>query len=367
MFGGVYKGAKVLVTGNTGFKGAWLSLWLNRLGAEVIGLSDSIPTQPSLFEIAQISASTTQYWVDVRDTGEVESVVKKEKPDFVFHLAAQSVVKRSFDDPLETLSTNVMGTANVLNALKKLKKACAVVVVTSDKCYNNKEWERGYIETDELGGKDIYSASKACAEHVVAAYVKSFFSHEEQPLISIASARAGNVIGGGDWSDHRIIPDLIRALSNNEVLEIRHPEATRPWQFVMQPLSGYLQLGQQLSNNADLHGEAFNFGPELDKEVTVWNLLQSLNNELTNKPLEQVAEYKGNHDKREAGLLQLNCTKAIEILGWHPVLSFQQSVSFTASWYKSFLAADTDLHDLTLEQINTFCQMAAEKEVVWLK
>ena len=366
MFGGVYDNVKVLITGNTGFKGAWLSLWLDKLGAEVIGLSDGVPTEPSLYEIAEVSDITKQYWVDVRNAAALQKVIEDEKPEIIFHLAAQSVVKRSFDDPLDTLTTNVIGTANVLNAVKVINRKCIVLVVTSDKCYDNKEWERGYKETDELGGKDIYSASKACAEHVVYAYVASFFSNTDTD-IRVASARAGNVIGGGDWSDHRIIPDLIRALEVGNTLEIRHPEATRPWQFVMQPLSGYLQLVQQLMGNKNLHGEAFNFGPDLDKDVTVWELLKTLNKHLTNKPIEQVAEYKGNHDSREAGLLKLNCEKAERMLTWDPVLSFEESVAYTADWYKKYLAGANGLNELTLQQINAYCQMAEKKGAIWTK
>lgn len=365
MFGGVYNNAKVLVTGNTGFKGAWLSLWLHQLGAQVIGLSDTVPTTPSLFEIASLKDFTKQYWVDVRDAGKVQEVVLTEKPEFIFHLAAQSVVKRSFDDPLDTLTTNVIGTANVLSAVKKLETKCTVVAVTSDKCYRNKECEQGYAETDELGGKDIYSASKACAELVVHAYVSSFFHVEENNKIRVASARAGNVIGGGDWSDHRIIPDMVRALETDVTLEIRHPEATRPWQYVLQPLSGYLQLGQQLSINKLLHGEAFNFGPDLDRDVTVWNLLETFNKYITHKPTDEIVEYKGNHDKREAGLLKLNCDKAIQVLNWHPVLTFEQSVELTAHWYKLYLNGGKGLYELTLQQIESYCAMAREKEAAW--
>lgn len=366
MFGGVYQNKKVLITGNTGFKGAWLSLWLHQLGAEVIGLSDSVPTEPSLYNIASAGDVTKQYWVDVRDVKALEDVIKDEKPDMIFHLAAQSVVKRSFDDPLDTLTTNIIGTANLLNAVKVIDRKCTVLIVTSDKCYDNKEWERGYVETDELGGKDIYSASKACAEHVVYAYVKSFFNNIDTD-IRVATARAGNVIGGGDWSDHRIIPDLIRALEQGDVLEIRHPEATRPWQFVMQPLSGYLQLVQQLTENKELHGEAFNFGPELDEDVTVWELLKTFNSHLTDKHIEEIAEYKGNFDNREAGLLKLNCEKAEHVLTWDPVLTFEESVTFTADWYKSYLDGSDDLNELTLKQINTYCEMAKAKNALWVK
>ncbi len=362
MFGGKYKGAKVLVTGNTGFKGSWLCLWLQQLGAEVVGLADAIPTSPALYTILKLEDTIKQHWVDVRNAEAVLEAVRAEAPDIIFHMAARSVVRHGFTDPLGTLAVNAMGTANVLDAVRQIGKPCSVVVVTSDKCYDNKEWPWGYRETDALGGKDIYSASKASAEHIARAYVSSFFSDNDN--IRVATARSGNVIGGGDWSDHRIIPDFIRAIETHTKMALRHPEATRPWQFVLEPVSAYLRLGQLLQTNADIQGEAFNFGPGYANSITVATLLETLNERMTDKPLADVVIQSEDKDHREAGLLKLTWDKAHAQLQWAPVLSYSETMDLTADWYRAYLAGN-DMLALTQHQIEGYFNKANNQHLTW--
>jgi CDP-glucose 4,6-dehydratase len=247
----IYCGKKILITGHTGFKGCWLSIWLQNMGAEVIGLSNAIPTNPSMFRLLNLEARIRTIWADVRDKKIIKEVFEKEAPDFVFHLAAQAIVSKSYIDPIETIESNVIGTANILNGLMNLTNVCSAVIVTSDKCYENNEWPWGYRENDSLGGKDIYSASKACAEILIHSFIQSYFKDSE--TVRIASARAGNVIGGGDWAKDRVIPDCIRAWKNKIPVEIRSPESTRPWQHVLEPLGGYLLLGKALYQNKKTH------------------------------------------------------------------------------------------------------------------
>lgn len=363
MFGGIYRGAKVLVTGNTGFKGSWLCLWLQQLGAEVIGLADSIPTSPALYEVLQLQQHIKQHWVDVRNAEAVQDVIRTEAPNIVFHMAARSVVRHGFTDPLGTLAVNAMGTANVLEAVRQMDKPCSVVVVTSDKCYDNKEWPWGYRETDSLGGRDIYSASKASAEHITHAYVASFFKTAGNK-VRVVTARSGNVIGGGDWSDHRIVPDFIRAISLGAKMELRHPEATRPWQFVLEPVSGYLRLGQMLHNNNSIHGEAYNFGPGYANSITVIALLQSLNQRMTGRPLAEIVSQSPDKDHREAGLLKLTWDKAHAHLHWAPLLSFDETIDLTAAWYGANLKGK-EMMALTKQQIAGYFEKAVTQKIAW--
>ncbi len=362
MFGGKYKGAKVLVTGNTGFKGSWLCLWLQKLGANVVGLADAIPTSPAMYDLLKLEKTIKQYWVDVRNSDAVLEVVRAEAPDIVFHMAARSVVRHGFTDPLGTLAVNAMGTANLLEAIRQLAKPCRVVVVTSDKCYDNKEWPWGYRETDALGGRDIYSASKASAEHITHAYVASFFGNNDD--IKVVTARSGNVIGGGDWSDHRIVPDFIRAVEAKTKMELRHPEATRPWQFVLEPVSAYLRLGQVLQTGNDIHGEAFNFGPGYANSITVATLLETLNKRMTDKPLSEVVTQSEDKDHREAGLLKLTWDKAHAQLQWAPVLSFNETIDLTADWYRAYLAGE-EMLTVTQQQIEGYYQKAVNQKLTW--
>lgn len=363
MFNSIYKGKKVIVTGHTGFKGSWLSLWLYKLGAEVVGISNEIPTEPSLFKSVQLNNLVKDIRLDIRDFESLKTVFIEEKPDFVFHLAAQPIVSLSYSDPLGTLSTNIMGTANILESLRLLQNKCISVIVTSDKCYDNVEWEWGYKETDHLGGKDIYSGSKGGAELVFKSYFHSFLKNMSN--IRIATARAGNVIGGGDWAMDRIVPDCMKAWSMKESVEIRSPKATRPWQHVLEPISGYLNLAEQLFENSDLNGSSFNFGPKSEYSQTVQKLLGDLSISWHFENMDAAYEITDNIKFHEAGLLKLNCDKALYNLKWLPALDYDQLISFTGSWYYKFYNTDENLFDLTMNQINEYENIAKAKGIKW--
>lgn len=346
----VYKNKKVLVTGHTGFKGSWLSTWLLSIGADVYGYSDNIPTSPSLFETLNLENKIHHNIGDIRDLNNFSSVINDIKPDFIFHLAAQAIVSQSFNDPLETLSSNIMGTSNLLAILKDVDFNVNVVVITSDKCYENVETYYGYRESDALGGKDIYSSSKACAELIFSSFYRSYFINK--PNVNIASARAGNVIGGGDWANDRIIADVYRSWSKSIPIEMRSPNATRPWQHVLEPLSGYLLLGTFI-NNKLYNGESYNFGPSTDKNITVNQLVTDLagswDDNLDNKIIIH-------EDKKfpECNLLKLCCDKALFELNWNPVLDYKNTVKFVSSWYESFYLKETDMYTLTVQQIKEY-------------
>ncbi|HRI80511.1 MAG TPA: CDP-glucose 4,6-dehydratase [Cyclobacteriaceae bacterium] len=366
MFGNQFKDKKIIVTGNTGFKGSWLTIWLLKLGAKVIGISRDIPTQPSMFETLGLMNKIDHRVLDIRDLDSMKKVFLEVKPDFLFHLAAQPIVARSYDDPVETISTNVLGTTNILEALRALQQPCSAVIITSDKCYDNVEWIWGYKETDALGGKDPYSASKGAAELIVKTYYQSYFS-KPGSLIRIISVRAGNVIGGGDWATSRIVPDCIRAWSENKRVEVRNPNSTRPWQHVLEPLSGYLLGAQALATGAGLvHGEAFNFGPGADQNYTVHKLLERIS-EFWPKHLEEFYTLNSTQKFKEAGLLKLNCEKAALELHWMPVLEFDQTARFTAEWYLRFYFPETgnDISLFTEEQIEEYVMMAKRKGLQW--
>ena len=270
MFDNIYKGKKVLVTGHTGFKGSWLTSWLLKLGAEVIGISKDIPTEPSMFKELGLEKKITHFLKDARDLNEVQEVIIKEVPDFVFHLAAQPIVSLSYSNPIETISSNVMGTANILEALRLSNHKCTAIIITSDKAYDNVEQIWGYKEDDHMGGKDIYSGSKGATELIIKSYFYSFFNNDSCN-VKLGIGRAGNVIGGGDWAKDRIVVDCMLAWNKGEHVEIRSPKATRPWQHVLEPLSGYLKLGFDLYNDNSLNGEGFNFGPRSEQNRTVQN------------------------------------------------------------------------------------------------
>ena len=366
MFGNIYKNKKVLVTGNTGFKGSWLTLWLLKLGARVYGISKDIPTEPSMFEELGLMKKIVHYEKDVRDLESVKNIIEEIKPDFLFHLAAQTVVSVSYSDPIETISTNVMGTTNVLEALKESNHNCVGIIITSDKCYDNVEWVWGYKETDALGGKDLYSGSKGAAEMIFKSYFHSFFKNDD-PNIKVSTTRAGNVIGGGDWAKDRIVPDCMRAWSKNEIVEIRSPNATRPWQHVLEPLSGYLALGQQLYIGKKLSGESFNFGPLSQFSHTVEELLRDLSKCWNIIDLSKA--YKATNDVKfyEAGLLKLNCDKALFHLKWLPTLSYEQLIEFTGTWYFNFYKDQINMLYYTLNQIDKYEQIASDNELQWSK
>lgn len=366
MFGNIYNKKKVLITGNTGFKGSWLTVWLLKLGAKVYGLSKDIPTDPSMFKELELNNKINHYENDVRDFDSVESMIKQVKPDFIFHLAAQALVSVSYSDPIETITTNVIGTTNILDALKQSNHHCVGIVITSDKCYDNVEWEWGYKETDALGGKDIYSGSKGAAEVVFKSYFHSFFNSDKSN-VKVATTRAGNVVGGGDWAKDRIVPDCMRAWSKNEIVEIRSPRATRPWQHVLEPLSGYLTLGQQLYSQENINGESFNFGPSAQHSHTVEDILRDMSKYWDIEDPSKAYKITDNIKFHEAGLLKLNCDKALFHLKWVPTLNYEQLVGFTGSWYFSFYKDQENMFDFTLAQIRKYEQIAISKENQWTK
>lgn len=365
-FNSIYKGKKVIVTGNTGFKGAWLSIWLLDLGAEVYGISNAVPTEPSIFKEAKLDTRLKHQFIDIRDKEKLVDAITAIQPDFVFHLAAQPIVVDSYNNPVDTFSTNVMGTVHVLEALRMLKNHCNAVIITSDKCYDNVEWVWGYKETDALGGKDPYSASKGAAEIAVKTYYHSYFSKADSH-IRIASVRAGNVIGGGDWAANRIVPDCVRAWSKGNAVEIRNPKATRPWQHVLEPLSGYLRTGELLAGNKKgIHGEAFNFGPKADQDIPVIDLLKAIaaiwkfDNDEQPFIINEVSQY------HEAGLLKLNCDKALFFMQWTPTLHFNETAEYTATWYQHYYQqSKADIFEMTLEQIHQYTATAKNNQQAW--
>lgn len=364
MFGDIYKNKKVLVTGHTGFKGSWLTVWLLKLGAKVVGVSKDIPTTPSMFEELGLQNKIKHYFEDIRNLDGIKKIIEDEKPDFLFHLAAQPIVSASYTDPIGTISSNVMGTANVLEALRLLNQECTAVIITSDKAYDNVEQVWGYKEDDKMGGKDIYSGSKGAAELVIKSYYHSFFKSKEAKT-KIAIGRAGNVIGGGDWAKDRIVVDCMLSWSNGEKVEIRSPEATRPWQHVLEPLGGYLALGQKLFEDASLHGEAFNFGPRAEQNHTVRQLLEDLSVYWNFSGASDAYSVTGNIPFHEAGLLKLNCDKALFYLKWQANLDYALTIKFTSEWYFDFYKTDKNIYDKTIEQINSYEELAAQKGLLW--
>jgi CDP-glucose 4,6-dehydratase len=340
-----WNGRRVLVLGHTGFKGSWLCLWLHRLGADVAGLALPPPTEPSLFALAELQGIIATTFGDIRGLDVITGAMRAWQPEIVFHLAAQSLVRRSYRQPVETYATNVMGTVHVLEAIRSVPSVRSVVVVTSDKCYENREWPWPYRETDAMGGHDPYSSSKGCAELVTSAYRRSFFADPRGRTVGIATARAGNVIGGGDWSEDRLVSDLIRAAVANAPLRLRNPDAVRPWQHVLEPVSGYLRLGQGLLAGEPVEGP-WNFGPTDDATVSVATLVARMQECW---PSVLVETSPGPHP-HEASILRLDCSKAAHELDWHPVWNAATTVVRTVGWYRAFhehgeLRSKDDLHD----------------------
>ncbi len=333
MFDNVFRNKKVLVTGNTGFKGSWLSSWLLMCGADVYGYSVDVPSQPSMFEVLELERKITHRSGDVRDAEEFAKFFEEVKPDFVFHLAAQAIVSTSYADPMGTITTNVTGTASVLEAVRKADWELTVVMITSDKAYDNVEWIWGYRENDALGGKDVYSGSKGAAELVIKSYWNSFIKNKNN--IKLGVARAGNVIGGGDWSADRIVVDTIKAFNEGKAVEIRSPKATRPWQHVLEPLSGYLCLAQYLCQDRVDNGEAFNFGPRAEQTKTVKQLVEDIAVNWGMNPADSV-KVTGQVPFEEATLLKLNCDKALAYLNWHSVLCYNDTVEYITKWYGEY-------------------------------
>lgn len=363
MFSEIYRDKKVLITGHTGFKGTWLTTWLLKLGAKVVGISKDIPTQPSMFEVIGLADQITQVIADIRDLNVINNLIKQERPNFIFHLAAEAIVSTSYTNPVLTMSTNIIGTLNVLESLRNHPFPCVAVFITSDKCYDNVEWIWGYRETDHLGGKDIYSGSKGAAELVIKSYFNSFF--KENHPVKLAIGRAGNVIGGGDWARDRIIVDCIRAWSQNKIVEIRSPKATRPWQHVLEPLSGYLTLGESVAKHTSLNGEAFNFGPHSEQSHTVIELLNDLAKYWGFNDSDKAYKITDNIPFHEASLLKLNCDKALFHLKWESNLKYSETITFVGDWYSSYYQRKEDMHKKTIDQINIFENLGRERHLIW--
>lgn len=345
-----FKNSKVIITGHTGFKGSWLSLWLNQMGAEVIGISNIIPTKPSHFELAGMHSFVKDIRIDIRDLETLSETISRIKPDYLFHLAAQPIVNESIKNPIDTWNVNTIGTVNILQSLLNLKNTCIGILITSDKAYDNQEWIWGYKETDRIGGGDPYSASKGGAELAISSYFRSYF--KDSSNIKIAIGRAGNVIGGGDWAPSRIVPDCIRSWQIKNSVEIRNPYSTRPWQHVLEPLSGYLSMATSLNYNKKINGQAFNFGPSLDDNKTVLEVVSTLSKHF------QFAKYEIKEQasavNRESKLLKLNCDKALTLMNWKAQYSFNETISNTAIWYKTFLDSPEKILNLSKSQINDY-------------
>jgi CDP-glucose 4,6-dehydratase len=357
-FGNAYRDKTVFVTGHTGFKGAWLSEWLLAIGARVVGYALPPSTEPALFGQLGLEQRIHRHILaDVNDRGALNTAIIDAQPDFVFHLAAQPLVRVSYRQPVDSFATNVLGTVHVLDALRGIDKPCAAVMVTTDKCYENREWIHGYRENDPLGGRDPYSASKAAAEIAIASFRSSVFGDH---AVRIASARAGNVIGGGDWAADRIVPDCVRALSAQQPISVRNPKAVRPWQHVLEPLSGYLWLAALLLHNPSL-ASAFNFGPTHDANRTVAQLTAEI---LQHWP----GEWCDRSDPtapHEANLLQLSIDKAHAQLGWVPVWSFSETVAETIRWYRESTKCGFDSRSLTEQQIHAYTLAATKRGLPW--
>lgn len=351
-----WQGKRVLVTGHTGFKGSWLTHWLSRMGATITGFALAPPTEPNLYTLSEAGALIRPLTGDLRDLEAVRKVFRDADPEIVFHLAAQSLVRVSYREPLETLATNVMGTAHVLEAARDARVA-AVVVATSDKCYENRGSTRGYVETDPLGGTDPYSGSKACAELVTAAYRHSFFSDGD--AARIATVRAGNVIGGGDWAEDRLVPDVIAALSSGVPVRIRRPDAVRPWQHVLEPLHGYLMLAERLAGGPEQFASAWNFGPP-----TLGQSVKDIVRRMIESWGSGSYEVDAGVHPHEASLLHVDSTKAASALGWSPHLSFDETVDWTVAWYREQLdgASARTLVERDIERFEPRCDCGARND-----
>ena len=355
-----FKNKTIIVTGHTGFKGSWLSLWLKILGAKVVGLSINIPSSPSHFGVLKLQKNIIHKRMDIRNLKLLKKTFKKYQPDYVFHLAAQSLVKKSYLDPTYTWETNTIGTLNVLESLREMKKNCIVVLITSDKSYKNLEIKRGYNESDILGGKDPYSASKASAELAIQSHISSFFPLKKTKVL-IGVARAGNVIGGGDWSENRLIPDCVKSWSKNKRALIRNPNSTRPWQHVLEAVGGYLLFASTLKKNKKLHGEAFNFGPNSSKNYKVIFLVKLMRKYW--KKISWKVAYKNKKNFQESNLLKLNCNKAKINLKWKNILSFNEMISMVADWYNSYYSNPKKIYKTSYNQIKKYEKLLEKRSL----
>ena len=357
-----YNNKTIVITGHTGFKGGWLASWLKIMGANVVGVAFDPPTTPSLFEQIELSETLIDLRFDINETEHLLATFHKYKPDFLFHLAAQPLVKSAYERPQETMQSNAMGTVSILEVLRRYSSKISVVFITSDKVYDNQEWVCGYRESDKLGGKDPYSASKAMAELAISTYCNSYFL--DSPLLKVGIGRAGNVIGGGDWAENRIVPDVIKAWDNREFCEIRNPASTRPWQHVLEPLSGYLTLGVLLERKMLRNGEAFNFGPPANQDKSVKELVEKMSQHWPDK---DVGINSPNvQEASEAGLLKLNCDKAKQLLNWEPTLGFEETVKMTVDWYRKFSMKDrSSMKEFTINQINKYIELGKLRKKTW--
>lgn len=362
MFNNTYKNRNVLITGHTGFKGSWLALWLLEMGAKITGYSLDPPSEPNHFNMLKMNINSITG--DIRDYEKLRSAFKENKPDIIFHLAAQPIVRHSYSAPIDTFSSNVMGTINVFEASRATKSVKAIINVTSDKCYENREWIWGYREIDPLGGFDPYSASKSCAELITNCWRNSFFNLEKYNIthcVLLASCRAGNVIGGGDWADDRLVPDIARSLNQNEKVKIRNPHAIRPWQHVLEPLSGYLLLGQKLLEGNHEFAESWNFGPLDEGNATVGDIVD-LAGQIW--PQIDVETELVQNQPHEAGMLKLDCSKSSAKLRWTPVWDLKTSVEKTFQWYRSYYESQKVK---SFEDIHQYILDAKNKKMPWVK
>ena len=364
LFQDTFKGLDALVTGHTGFKGSWLSVWLNELGARVIGYSLEPPTKPNNFQLSNLENRVIDVRGDIRDLEKFQGVIEKYHPQVIFHLVAQPIVLKSFDNPKETMDVNVGGTVNVLEAVRKNKSTKALVCITSDKCYADQEWNWGYRENDILGGSDPYSASKGMAELAIASYRKSFFLKNNIP---VSSSRAGNVIGGGDFSDFRLLPDCMRSLINNKPIEIRNPNSSRPWQFVLEPLSGYLLLSAKMLQYREKFAEAWNFGPIENKGVTALDVAKRCIKLWGDGSCINSEQYL---EKREAEMLKIHWDKAASRLNWRPVYKLDEALQQTVEWFKTYALKTTenslfDMYQICAKEVWRYTERAREQGIEW--
>ena len=365
IFNNVYKNSKVLVTGHTGFKGSWLAIWLKELGADVIGYALEPPGSPNNFTVCSLNKKIKHIHGDILDYKLLQEVFDKYQPEFVFHLAAQAVVRASYANPKLTLDTNIGGTINVLEAVRCTPNVRALVCVTSDKCYDNKGWIWGYRENDQLGGHDPYSASKGCAELVCTAYRKSFFNPQVQDKVGFATARAGNTVGGGDWGQDRIIPDIVRSLSAKQSIKVRNPLSIRPWQHALDCISGYLWLGALLKQYPNDYSEAWNFGPTDQGYYSVKDIVAKF---IDIWGCGDWKDISGQGDLPEASLLYLCCDKARVKLGWESVLDIDETIKWTAEWYKNYYqGGEQDIYVNCLNQIQTYVKKAKDRQLSWTR
>ena len=345
-----FKNKTVIITGHTGFKGSWLATWLHLLGAKVIGISNNIPTNPSHFKYLKMKNKIKDIKLDIRDTNKLKKIFKSYSPDYVFHLAAQSLVGQSYVDPKYTIETNSLGTLNILESLKTIKRKCIAVIITSDKVYKNLELNRGYIENDILGGKDPYSVSKASAELIIKSYIDNYFPIKKTKVF-IGIARAGNVVGGGDWSENRLIPDCVKSWSKKKKVFIRNPNSTRPWQHVLEAISGYIMLANYLTRNKKFHGEAFNFGPSSKSNYKVTHVVK-----IMKKYWGDISwKFKSNKNNfKETNILKLNSNKSKTKLKWKCILSLDETFKMVAEWYQNFYSKKNPSINLTIKKIKNY-------------